>query len=115
MFVFSIRRRHTRCALVTGVQTCALPILDLVGYDQVVFEAIAADYRQLAAQLGISHVACIPVSALQGDNLLRESPQMPWYRGASLLRHLEDIVVRQAPAEAGFRLPVQWVNRRSHD
>src|SRR3546814_1241386 len=73
--------------------------LDRVGYDQVVFEAIAADYRQLAAQLGISHVACIPVSALQGDNLLRESPQMPWYRGASLLRHLEDIVVRQAPAE----------------
>src|SRR3546814_3411084 len=89
--------------------------LDRVGYDQVVFEAIAADYRQLAAQLGISHVACIPVSALQGDNLLRESPQMPWYRGASLLRHLEDIVVRQAPAEAGFRLPVQWVNSRSHD
>src|SRR3546814_9674459 len=89
--------------------------MDLVGYDQVVFEAIAADYRQLAAQLGISHVACIPVSALQGDNLLRESPQMPWYRGASPLRHLEDIVVRQAPAEAGFRLPVQWVNRRSHD
>src|SRR3546814_12724172 len=40
---------------------------------------------------------------------------MPWYRGASPLRHLEDIVVRQAPAEAGFRLPVQWVNRRSHD
>src|SRR3546814_10715850 len=110
-------RRHSYIASLLGIGHVVLAVnkMDLVGYDQVVFEAIAADSRQLAAQLGISHVACSLVSALQGDNLLRESPQMPWYRGASLLRHLEDIVVRQAPAEAGFRLPVQWVNRRSHD
>src|SRR3546814_20988828 len=110
-------RRHSYIASLLGIGHVVLAVnkMDLVGYDQVVFETIAADYRPLAAHLCISHVACILVSALQGDNLLPESLLMPWYRGASLLRHPTDIVGRHAPARAGLRWPVRGVHSASHD
>src|SRR5690606_34927924 len=85
--------------------------MDLVGYDQGVFEAIDAAYRQLAVQLGIDHVTSIPLSALKGDNILQPSASTPWYRGPSLLQHLETVEVDRARNDTGFRLPVQWVCR----
>jgi bifunctional enzyme CysN/CysC len=85
--------------------------MDLVDYDQSVFDDIVAGYRELATQLGIEQVTCIPLSALKGDNMLQRSSAMPWYSGPTLLEHLEDIDVAHAAANIGFRLPVQWVCR----
>jgi bifunctional enzyme CysN/CysC len=84
--------------------------MDLVDYRQDVHEAIAADYLELARSLGIEHVHCLPVSALNGDNVGRRSPRMPWYDGGSLLERLETADVARFRAD-DFRMPVQWVNR----
>ncbi|NUO76450.1 MAG: sulfate adenylyltransferase subunit CysN [Lysobacter sp.] len=106
-------RRHTYIAALLGIRHVLLAVnkMDLVGYDQGVFEAIADEYRALAAQHGIAQVAAIPLSALRGDNLLQRSQAMPWYEGASVLEHLETVDVSRVETEVGFRLPVQWVNR----
>ncbi|HEU4992087.1 MAG TPA: adenylyl-sulfate kinase, partial [Luteimonas sp.] len=85
--------------------------MDLVGYDQAVFDGIVAGYRALAASLGIAGVECVPLSALKGDNMLARSPSMPWYAGRSLLELLEQAQVAREAADIGFRMPVQWVNR----
>lgn len=106
-------RRHTYIAALLGIRHVLLAVnkMDLVGYDQGVFETIAGEYRELAAQHGIAQVAAIPLSALRGDNLLQRSQAMPWYRGVSVLEHLETVDVARDEVEVGFRLPVQWVNR----
>ena len=65
--------------------------MDLVGYDQSVFDAIVDGYRELAAQLGIPQVQAIPLSALGGDNMIAASTAMPWYAGPTLLDHLEQV------------------------
>lgn len=106
-------RRHTYIAALLGIRHVLLAVnkMDLVGYDQSVFETIAGEYRELAAQHGIAQVAAIPLSALRGDNLLQRSQAMPWYRGISVLEHLETVDVARAEADIGLRLPVQWVNR----
>jgi bifunctional enzyme CysN/CysC len=89
--------------------------MDLVGYDQSVFDEIVAGYLELAEQLGIPDVTAIPLSALQGDNLLQRSPNTPWYRGTSLLEYLETVDVGAQGSDIGFRFPVQWVNRPNQD
>ena len=89
--------------------------MDLVGFDQGVFDAIVADYRELAAQLGIDQVECIPLSALRGDNMIERSPAMPWYQGPALLEHLETVDIAATAADADFRMPVQWVCRPNQD
>ncbi|KRA76956.1 adenylyltransferase [Lysobacter sp. Root667] len=106
-------RRHTYIAALLGIRHVLLAVnkMDLVGYDQGVFETIAGEYRELAAQRGITQVTAIPLSALRGDNLLQRSQAMPWYRGISVLEHLETVDVGRDEADIGFRLPVQWVNR----
>jgi bifunctional enzyme CysN/CysC len=85
--------------------------MDLVDYDEGVFEAIVDGYRELAAQLGIEHVTCLPLSALRGDNMLAHSSTMRWYEGPTLLEHLENVDVSHDTVDIGFRLPVQWVCR----
>lgn len=85
--------------------------MDLVDYREEVFEAIAREFQQLADRLGIANVYAIPVSALKGDNIVTPSVRMPWFPGATLLEHLENI-----PGEAGqrvgpLRLPIQYVIR----
>ncbi|MDX1549388.1 MAG: sulfate adenylyltransferase subunit CysN [Lysobacter spongiicola] len=106
-------RRHSYIASLLGIRHVVLAVnkMDLVGYDQGVFEAIDAAYRQLAGQLGIDHVTSIPLSALKGDNILQASAATRWYRGPSLLQHLETVEVDAVRNDAGFRLPVQWVCR----
>ena len=110
-------RRHSYIVSLLGISHVVLAVnkMDLVGYDQGVFDAIAAGYRELAAQLGIAHVQAIPLSALEGDNLSSRSPRTPWYGGPSLLGHLEAVDVAAAGAGGGLRLPVQWVNRPNQD
>ncbi len=106
-------RRHSYIVSLLGIRHVVLAVnkMDLVGYGQGVFDAIADGYRALAAQLGIASVQAIPLSALEGDNLLARSPATPWYAGPALLEHLETVQVDSGEAATGLRLPVQWVNR----
>ncbi len=106
-------RRHSYIASLLGIRHVILAVnkMDVVGYDQVTFERIAHEYRQLASQFGIENVHCVPLSALRGDNMMSASPQMPWYEGDSLLSLLESIDVSRPEISRPFRLPVQWVNR----
>ncbi|OOG61040.1 adenylyl-sulfate kinase [Rhodanobacter sp. B05] len=105
-------RRHTYICGLLGIRHVVLAVnkMDLVGYDQGTYAAIATQYRELAQTLGIHHVQCLPVSALTGDNVGSRSSNMPWHDGGSLLDALETADVARFRA-ADFRMPVQWVNR----
>ncbi len=111
--VLTQTRRHSYIVSLLGIRHVVLAVnkMDLVDFDPAVFEAIADEYRALAAQLGIADVLCVPLSALEGDNLIERSSRTPWYEGPSLLRHLETVQVQDSAAAGGFRLPVQWINR----
>ncbi|HDR9588356.1 TPA: sulfate adenylyltransferase subunit CysN [Burkholderia stabilis] len=112
--VLTQTRRHSHLVALIGIKRVVLAInkMDLVDYDRAVFERIDADYRAFAAELGLSEIVSIPMSALRGDNVIVPSAQMPWYAGPTLMQHLDTLplavrVTRDEP----FRLPVQWVNR----
>ncbi len=115
--VLAQTRRHSYIVSLLGIRHVLLAVnkMDLVGYDQAVFDAIVASYGDLAAQLGIPHVHPVPLSALQGDNIIAGSGAMPWNTGPSVLEWLETVEVAPPPGQAGFRLPVQWVNRPHQD
>ncbi|MGE5269761.1 MAG: adenylyl-sulfate kinase, partial [Thiohalocapsa sp.] len=100
-----------------GIRHVVLAVnkLDLVGYDQAIFDRVAADFERFAAELGFASILAIPLSARAGDNVASRSSQMPWYRGPSLLEHLEAAEIDDAAAGAPFRFPVQWVNRPNAD
>ena len=89
--------------------------MDLVEYDEAVFDEIVAGYRELAGQLGIPNVTAIPLSALKGDNMLERSANTPWYDGVSLLGHLETVQVDRDRGAMAFRMPVQWVCRPNQE
>ncbi len=110
-------RRHSYIISLLGIGQVVLAVnkMDLVDYDQAVFERIAGEYRTLAAQLGIANVQAIPLSALEGQNLSTRSALMPWYAGPSLLEHLDTVAISGHDADSGLRLPVQWVNRPNQD
>jgi bifunctional enzyme CysN/CysC len=111
--VITQTRRHSHILGLIGVRHVVLAInkMDMVGFDADRFTAIAAEYRTLAAQLGIPHVQCIPVVARDGDNIFAQSPRMPWYDGPTVIEHLENVDVSGDIESRPFRLPVQWVNR----
>ncbi|WP_440984970.1 sulfate adenylyltransferase subunit CysN [Xanthomonas sontii] len=111
--VLTQTRRHSYIVALLGIRHVVLAVnkMDLVGFAQETFDAIAAEYRALAAQLGIADVQCIPLSALEGDNLSQRSARMPWYAGPALLEHLEGVQLDARGGDGGLRLPVQWVNR----
>ncbi len=96
-----------------GIRHVVLAVnkMDLVGYDQARFLDIERDYRALAEDLGFEQITVIPISARDGDNVSTASATMPWYRGPSLIEHLETVDATPALSAAGFLLPVQWVNR----
>ena len=112
--VLTQTRRHSYLAHLVGIRRFVLAVnkMDLVDYDHGAFDAICADYAEFAGQIGIAAWHAIPVSGLNGDNVMSRSEAMPWYNGPSLLEHL-DIVPLDALADAQkpFRFPVQWVNR----
>jgi bifunctional enzyme CysN/CysC len=109
-------RRHSYILSLLGIGQVVLAVnkMDLVDYQQTVFDQIEKNYRDLAQQLGIANVVAIPVSALEGDNVSRPSNHMPWYQGVHLLEHLETVSIDAAVSQIGFRLPVQWVCRPDH-
>ncbi|MGY4516754.1 sulfate adenylyltransferase subunit CysN [Lysobacter sp. HA18] len=110
-------RRHSYIVSLLGIRHVLLAVnkMDLVGYDRDTFERIADEYRELAASLGIANVTAVPLSALEGDNLIARSPNTVWYQGPSLLEFLESVPVDVPASDLGFRLPVQWVNRPNQD
>ena len=107
-------RRHSYLAQLVGIRRFVLAVnkMDLVEYDQGVFEAICADYREFADRIGIADWIPIPVSGLGGDNIMSRSEVTPWYEGPTLLEHLDTVPLdAAADAAKAFRMPVQWVNR----
>jgi len=106
-------RRHAFIANLLGVRhiVAAVNKMDLVGFSQEVFDRIAADFQQFASQIGIQSVYAVPVSALEGDNVVRHSKRMPWFEGPPLLEYLESIPASVGPASGPLRLPVQYVIR----
>ncbi len=111
--VLTQTRRHTFIAHLLGIKHLVVCVnkMDLVDYSKEVFEKIEADYRAFAATLGATNITLIPASALKGDNIIERSPAMSWYRGATLMAHLETVPVGGDDIEKPFFLPVQWVNR----
>ena len=111
-------RRHTYLCHLLGIRHLVLAVnkLDLVGYDQAVFDTIVADYANFAQAIGISEFTAIPISGFKGDNITSLSPHTRWYSGPTLIEHLEAVEV-DGTREAGqdFRMPVQWVNRPNLD
>jgi len=106
-------RRHAAIVSLLGIRDLVLAVnkMDLVGFDQAVFDGIVADFRALLDRLGDLSVTSIPVCARDGDNVTGPSARMPWYTGTTLLAALEDAVPRQDSTDRPFRLPVQYVNR----
>ena len=116
--VLTQTRRHTYLAHLLGIRHLVLAVnkMDLVGYDQAVFDAIVADYRAFASSIGITDFTAIPISGFLGDNITAPSPSTPWYRGVPLLVHLENVELNLSVDQSRpFRLPVQWVNRPNLD
>ncbi len=85
--------------------------MDLVGYDEAVFDQTVEELTDWTARLGIGDVTFIPISALHGDNVVERSLEMPWYDGPPLLYHLEHVVIAPDRDMAHVRFPVQWVIR----
>ncbi len=115
--VLTQTRRHSRLVSLVGIRRVVLAVnkIDLVGYDQRVFDRIVEDYAAFAGALGFEEIAAIPVSGLRGDNVIAPSADTPWYGGPSLLEHLETVDAGRETADRPFRLPVQWVNRPNAD
>jgi bifunctional enzyme CysN/CysC len=115
--VLTQTKRHSYICSLLGIRHVAVAVnkIDLVGYDEDVFDRIVAEYRAFAEPLGFKTLTPIPMSARYGDNVTSRSQRMPWYAGPTLLEHLEDIDVASDAAAKPFRFPVQWVNRPDLD
>ncbi|NLH82176.1 MAG: adenylyl-sulfate kinase, partial [Phyllobacteriaceae bacterium] len=110
-------RRHSFIVSLLGIRHVVLAVnkIDLVGYGQEIFHRIVADYTAFAADFGFETLVPIPMSARFGDNVLDHGTHMPWYKGPTLVQHLETVKVDEDTLEKPFRLPVQWVNRPNLD
>ena len=111
-------RRHSFIVSLLGIRDVALAInkMDLVGFSERRFEEIRDEYVEFARRIGIANVACLPISAINGDNVVDRSARTPWYRGPTLLEYLEAVEVdADRMQRVPFRLPVQWVNRANAD
>ena len=106
-------RRHGFLATLLQIPHIVVAInkMDLVDYAQQVYNQIVADYKEFAAKLSVQDIAFIPISALQGDNVVEKSTHMPWYNGSTLLHHLENVNVGGSRNLVDFRFPVQYVIR----
>ncbi|GAA3786343.1 sulfate adenylyltransferase subunit CysN [Qipengyuania pelagi] len=116
--VLTQTRRHSFLCHRLGIREMVLAVnkMDLVDFSQDRFDAIEAEYRAFAEELGIDRITAIPLAAVSGDNIATRSDAMAWWNGPTLISHLEAIPVRgDAGQDAPFRLPVQWVNRPHQD
>ena len=106
-------RRHAFLTTLLRVPHLVLAVnkMDLVGYDQGVFEEICAEFSKFATKLEVQDLTFIPISALNGDNVVDRSANMPWYDGPSLLHHLEHLHIASDRNLIDVRFPVQYVIR----
>jgi sulfate adenylyltransferase large subunit len=106
-------RRHTYIASLLGIPhvVAAVNKMDLVGYSEATFSAIRSEFLELARRLGLKSVEVIPVSALEGDNVVTSSAATPWYSGPTLLEYLETVPLGAGEVNGPVRFPVQLVQR----
>ncbi len=106
-------RRHLAICALLGLRHVVVCVnkLDLVGWSEEAFDAVARDALEWTAEMGLADLAFIPVSALRGDNIVTPSANLPWYGGDPLLAHLEALPLDRVPTDVGARLPVQLVLR----
>jgi bifunctional enzyme CysN/CysC len=110
-------RRHAFLASLLRVPHLVVCInkMDLVDWDQDTFERIKNEFRAFATKLDITDLSFVPISALQGDNVVHRSANMPWYEGSSLLHHLEEVFIASDRNLIDARFPVQYVLRPMSD
>ncbi|MGI8559636.1 MAG: sulfate adenylyltransferase subunit CysN [Solirubrobacteraceae bacterium] len=115
--VLTQTRRHSYLVALLGIRhvVAAVNKMDAVSHDELIFRAIEREYLEFAAGIGLEDVTCIPVSALNGDNVLERGENLDWFEGPTLMGYLQGVEVPQSTAAAEFRMPVQWVNRTSPD
>lgn len=115
--VLTQTRRHSYLVSLLGIRHVVLAVnkMDLVGWDQGVFDKIVADYRAFAERIGLSVFTPIPISGLGGDNMATRSEATPWFDGPILMDWLESVEVEDDLQAKPFRMPVQWVNRPNLD
>ncbi len=110
-------RRHAFLSSLLRIPHLVVAVnkMDLVDYDEAVYERIAEDFSSWASKLEATDITFIPISALHGDNLVERSANMPWYQGPSLLYHLEHVHIASDRNLIDNRFPVQWVVRPMRD
>lgn len=111
-------RRHSFISTLLGIRHLIVAVnkMDLVDYSEEVFEKIKQDYQKFATELPVElNVWFVPISALDGDNIVNSSERLPWYQGETLLSILETVQVEQTASEQAMRFPVQYVNRPNLD
>ncbi|MBO6825747.1 MAG: sulfate adenylyltransferase subunit CysN [Sneathiella sp.] len=115
--VLTQTQRHSFLASLIGIKHVVVAInkMDLVDYDEQTFNSIVASYIDFAKDLGFESITPIPLSALQGDNVIEPSENTSWYNGPQLLPFLETVEVVKDTLDKPFRMPVQWVNRPNLD
>lgn len=111
--VLTQSKRHGFLATLLRIPHLMVAInkMDLVDYDQAVYDEIVQEYTEFCHKLNVQDVTYIPVSALRGDNVVEKSDKMPWYDGPTLLHHLETVNVGASLNKVDFRYPVQYVIR----
>ncbi len=115
--VITQTKRHSFIVSLLGIKHVVLAVnkMDLVEYDQKVFDSIVSDYMEFTKDLGIEDITAIPISALNGDNVVETSENMAWYDGKCMLDHLETVEVSKDRNMDSFRFPVQYVLRPNLD
>ncbi len=114
--VLTQTRRHAYLVSLMGIRHVVLAInkMDMVGFDQGVFNDIESAFTEFAKEISFAEIRAIPVSALNGDNILARSKNAPWYNGPTLLGCLEAMEVKK-PSAHSLVFPVQWINRPDQD
>ena len=110
-------KRHSMIAKLLGIRHIVVAVnkMDLAGWDRAVFDRIRDAYADLARRLELAGFHILPLSALNGDNVVTASPRTPWYEGPPLLTLLENLAVADDGRALPLRLPVQWVLRHGGD
>lgn len=109
-------RRHSFIVSLLGIKHVIVAVnkMDAIGYSQPRYKEIQQQYIELAGLLNIPDIHFVPISALEGDNVVHKSANTPWFRGRTLMEYLETLEIQQAQAN-DFRFAVQWVNRPNAD
>jgi bifunctional enzyme CysN/CysC len=111
--VLTQSRRHAFITSLLGIPHLVVAVnkMDLVGYSQATFDAIVREFSEFAAKLTVKDISFVPLSALEGDNVVTVSPNTPWYQGGPLLHRLETVNVGARTNAIDFRFPVQYIIR----